>query len=126
MKSVRAGLLGRAAVASAVLGLALWLTISAYAAVIAGGGGPYQTADWLISYAGGFTRRGLFGSIYLAIFPDGPAGLWVLFAVKSPGFLSQNQTTVPSRINVRALQIKLRVWDARAEQARQATIISEV
>ena len=41
----RAGLLGRAVVAWAVLGLALWLTISAYAAVVASGGGPYQTAD---------------------------------------------------------------------------------
>jgi len=79
---VRAGLLGRAVVAWAVLGLALWLTISAYAAVVASGGGPYQTADWLISYAGGFVRRGLFGAIYLAVFPPGQAGLWVLFALQ--------------------------------------------
>lgn len=69
-------------VAWAVLGLALWLTISAYAAVVASGGGPYQTADWLISYAGGFVRRGLFGAIYLAVFPPGQAGLWVLFALQ--------------------------------------------
>ena len=76
------GRLGRAVVAWAVLGLALWLTISAYAAVVASGGGPYQTADWLISYAGGFVRRGLFGAIYLAVFPPGQAGLWVLFALQ--------------------------------------------
>jgi len=44
----------------------------------------------------------------------------------TPGFLTVNGTTVPSRINVRAIQIKLRIWDPRAEQARQATIISEV
>jgi len=82
MKTARAGLLGRTVVAWAVLGLALWLTVSAYAAVVASGGGPYQTADWLISYAGGFVRRGLFGAIYLAVFPPGQAGLWVLFALQ--------------------------------------------
>ena len=81
-ETARAGLLGRAVVAWAVLGLALWLTISAYAAVVASGGGAYQTADWLISYAGGFVRRGLFGAIYLAVFPPGQAGLWVLFALQ--------------------------------------------
>jgi prepilin-type N-terminal cleavage/methylation domain-containing protein len=47
-------------------------------------------------------------------------------APQSPGFLTPGTTTVPTRINVRALQIKFRVWDPRAEQARQATIVSEV
>jgi hypothetical protein len=32
----------------------------------------------------------------------------------------------PLRINVRALQIKLRTWDPRAEQARQATVIQDL
>jgi hypothetical protein len=32
----------------------------------------------------------------------------------------------PLRINVRALQIKIRIWDPRAEKARQVTIIQEV
>jgi hypothetical protein len=80
--SGRAGTLGRAVVAWSVVGLAPWLAVSAYALVVAGGGGPYQTADWLISYAGGFVRRGLFGTLYLALFPAGQAGLWVLFAVQ--------------------------------------------
>jgi hypothetical protein len=43
-----------------------------------------------------------------------------------PGFLSQRLDQVPMRINVRALQIKLRVWDSRKEQARQMTIIQEI
>lgn len=49
------------------------------------------------------------------------------------GFLTPAQqpsgprsTTVPTRINLRALQIKLRVWNPRAEQARQVTFIVEV
>ena len=45
---------------------------------------------------------------------------------QASGFLTSGTTAVPLRINVRALQIKLRVWDPRAEQARQATILSEV
>jgi prepilin-type N-terminal cleavage/methylation domain-containing protein len=44
----------------------------------------------------------------------------------STGFLTSGVSTVPLRINVRALQIKLRVWDPRAEAARQATIIVEI
>jgi hypothetical protein len=32
----------------------------------------------------------------------------------------------PTRINVRGLQIKLRIWDKNAEQARQVTIVSEI
>jgi prepilin-type N-terminal cleavage/methylation domain-containing protein len=36
------------------------------------------------------------------------------------------QNPVPSRINVRVLQIKLRIWDPRAEQARQVTIVQEI
>jgi type II secretory pathway pseudopilin PulG len=43
-----------------------------------------------------------------------------------PGFLNQRPDQVPLRINVRALQIKVRVWDSRKEQARQMTIIQEI
>ncbi|HVK14021.1 MAG TPA: hypothetical protein VM597_35085 [Gemmataceae bacterium] len=32
----------------------------------------------------------------------------------------------PLRVNVRALQIKIRIWDPRAEKARQVTIVQEV
>ncbi|MBX3099965.1 MAG: hypothetical protein KF761_10340 [Salinibacterium sp.] len=46
------------------------------------GGAAYQTADWLISYADGFVRRGLFGEVFLALAPSGSAGLWALFAVQ--------------------------------------------
>jgi type II secretory pathway pseudopilin PulG len=41
-------------------------------------------------------------------------------------FLNPSVSTVPNRINVRALQIKIRIWDPRAEQARQVTIVQEV
>jgi len=41
------------------------------------------------------------------------------------GFLVPGVTQPPTRINVRALQIKVRLWDPKAEQARQATIINE-
>jgi hypothetical protein len=40
-------------------------------------------SEWLISYGGGFHRRGLFGSIYMVLFPDGTAGLWLLFALQT-------------------------------------------
>lgn len=54
----------------------------AYARRIAGGGDYFQSADWLISYAGGFVRRGLFGQLYLLAAPPGAPGLWLLFAVQ--------------------------------------------
>jgi len=44
----------------------------------------------------------------------------------NPGFLAQSPAQVPVRINVRALQIRLRIWDPRKEQARQVTIIQEI
>jgi type II secretory pathway pseudopilin PulG len=49
-----------------------------------------------------------------------------LSAPGTPGFLSQRNDQPPLRINVRALQIKIRVWDAKAEQARQVTLIQEI
>lgn len=49
------------------------------------------------------------------------------------GFLTQPQnaasppwTTVPTRINVRTLQIKLRVWNPKFQQARQVTLVVEI
>ena len=42
------------------------------------------------------------------------------------GFLMQHPMNPPLRINVRAVQIKIRVWDSRKETARQMTIIQEI
>ena len=42
------------------------------------------------------------------------------------GFLTPNQGQPPLRINVRSIQIKLRVWDSKAEKARQVTIAQEL
>jgi hypothetical protein len=47
------------------------------------GGASFQTADWLINYADGFVRRGLFGEVFLTLAPEGSAGLWTLFAVQT-------------------------------------------
>ena len=73
-----AGALGRAAVAYAVLGLAFWRAISDHLARdIMTGGATYRVGDWLINYAGGFVRRGLFGEALFAT----PAGTPVLFVL---------------------------------------------
>jgi hypothetical protein len=42
------------------------------------------------------------------------------------GFLTQGIDRPPLRINVRSIQIKLRVWDPKAEQARQVTLVQEM
>jgi len=42
------------------------------------------------------------------------------------GFLEPYQAQPPLRINVRAVQIKIRVWDARKETARQMTVMQEI
>lgn len=73
---------GRQLVALVVLGAALWAGVAGYAAIVAGGGGDHQTADWLISYPGEFLRRGLFGEVLLRLTPPGPATLWILFAIQ--------------------------------------------
>ena len=41
-----------------------------------------MSGDWLINYAGGFVRRGLFGELFLTLAPVGPPGLWLLFALQ--------------------------------------------
>lgn len=70
-----------------VIGLALFaiavvLPTSRYAHVIAAGGADHQTAEWLISYADGFVRRGLFGELFLRLTPGGSAGLTVLMLIQ--------------------------------------------
>lgn len=72
----------RAGLAWSVVLLALAEALRSYALSIAAGGEAYQTADWLINYSGGFVRRGLFGSVYLALFPQGQLGLWGLFSLQ--------------------------------------------
>jgi prepilin-type N-terminal cleavage/methylation domain-containing protein len=42
------------------------------------------------------------------------------------GFLVPGPDKPPTRINVRGLQIKIRIWDKKAEQARQVTVINEL
>lgn len=44
----------------------------------------------------------------------------------TPGFLSRRIDQVPVRINLRALQIRLRIWDSLKNQARQMTIVQEI
>ena len=76
------GWIGRAVVAWTVLGLALWRAVADYLARdIAVGGFTYRVGDWLISYAGGFVRRGLFGELLFTLSPPG-ATLWLLFGVQ--------------------------------------------
>ena len=36
--------------------------------------GTYRVGDWLINYAGGFVRRGLFGEVLFAVSPPGAVG----------------------------------------------------
>lgn len=73
------GAAGRAAVAYAVLGLAFWRAIADYfARDILIGGATYRVGDWVINYAGGFVRRGLFGELLFAVSPPGQATLLVL------------------------------------------------
>lgn len=74
---------GRAAFAYAVLGLALGLALVARVATIPGGGDEWTTGDWLVNYANGFVRRGLFGELFLALGPGGgPGALWVLLGIQ--------------------------------------------
>ncbi|MFT4109081.1 hypothetical protein [Propionicimonas sp.] len=69
----------RRAVALGVLALAAVLSVVNQAHMVALGGDNYRTADWLINYAGGFVRRGLFGELLRVFGPGGQATLWVLF-----------------------------------------------
>lgn len=48
---------------------------------------PFLIGDWLISYAGGFVRRGLFGSILTAVTDDMSVALALLFAMQTMMYL---------------------------------------
>ena len=48
---------------------------------------PFLIGDWLISYAGGFVRRGLFGSFLAAATNDVTAALTLLFATQTMLYL---------------------------------------
>lgn len=73
----------RAIVAYAILAIVAISMLYYRALDTRAGGAAYQTADWLINYADGFVRRGLFGQLFLAVAPDGAAGLWALFAIQA-------------------------------------------
>ena len=73
----------RALFAFALLAIELGYMLYYRALDTRAGGAAYQSADWLISYADGFVRRGLFGEIFLAVAPAGSVGLWTLFAVQA-------------------------------------------
>lgn len=81
----------RAWFAIGVLVFALGVAIYRYVTITAGtsvkdipyvGGDPWMAGDWLINYAGGFVRRGLFGDLFLRLGPGGETGLWVLLAIQ--------------------------------------------
>lgn len=73
------GTIGRALFAYSVLGLAFTRAIANYVSVdIATGGFTYRVGDWVINYAGGFVRRGLFGELLFAVSPLGQSTLWAL------------------------------------------------
>lgn len=76
----------RALVAWAVLTFALYRAFSTYAATIPTGGDPWMAGDWLINYAGGFVRRGLFGELFLSVAPGGQTGLWALLGIQAAGY----------------------------------------
>ncbi|MDQ7993315.1 MAG: hypothetical protein AAGC63_06560, partial [Propionicimonas sp.] len=73
------GTVARAVVALGVLGFALWRAVADYfARDILVGGRTYRVGDWLINYADGFVRRGLFGELLFMASPPGLATLLVL------------------------------------------------
>jgi len=73
------GTVARAVVAFAVLGFALWRAIEDYfTRDILVGGYTYRVGDWLVNYAAGFVRRGLFGELLFAVSPPGEPTLLVL------------------------------------------------
>ena len=51
---------------------------------------------------------------------------WNNASAQNNGLLAPGTVQPPLRINVRAVQIKIRVWDPKAEQARQITLAQEI
>ena len=43
-----------------------------------------------------------------------------------PGLPTQPVTNIPLRVRVRAIQIKIRIWDKKSSQTRQLTIIQDL
>lgn len=73
------GTIGRAVFAYVVLGLALLRGTANYVVLdLANGGVTYRVGDWVINYAGGFVRRGLFGELLFALSPPGQSTVWAL------------------------------------------------
>lgn len=68
--------LGRIGVVLAILGLSAFQLLREMYREGHGGGNGSRTSDWLINYAGGFVRRGLFGEFVLSITPNGTAAVW--------------------------------------------------
>lgn len=75
-------LVGRALFAYLVLGAAVGKALSKYSEEIPFGGSPWSAGEWLVSYADGFVRRGLFGELFLRVAPGGQAGLWLLYGIQ--------------------------------------------
>jgi hypothetical protein len=44
----------------------------------------------------------------------------------TPGAPTEANTNIPLRVRVRAIQIKLRIWDRKTNQTRQVTMIQDV
>jgi hypothetical protein len=65
-----------------ILFFPLSITVSWYAKEVAGGGNFMITGDWLINYASGFVRRGLFGEVFLNLAPAGKSSIWFLFIMQ--------------------------------------------
>ncbi len=63
-----------------VIILACVRLIASHAHRMSTGGMNFLTSEWLINYAGGLHRRGLFGWLYISFFPEGQLGLWLLYA----------------------------------------------
>lgn len=74
--------LSRALVA-VVLSAAFGLQMRSQWQLIEIGTQSFLIGDWMISYAGGFVRRGLFGSMLIAVANDAAAALMLLFAVQT-------------------------------------------
>lgn len=72
----------RAGFALAVLTTSLALAFAYYASFIPEGE-PWLAGDWLINYADGYVRRGLFGELFLRFAPPGAAGLWALLGFQA-------------------------------------------
>ena len=73
----------RAISAYVVLGSSAGIAVLAYlSALFRGGDISWVAGEWLINYADGFIRRGLFGSMLLSVAPSGTALLVLLFLVQ--------------------------------------------